>query len=475
MADALPSLGSRYQQPDDSFSQLITAGGDERLDVRSQLRNKYYINSLDGQRVFHRASCTCSPLSLRGRVAAEQLYGQLSDGAFERQRRTQVQRIKQLLNMPGCDRFDVFFAPSGSDLCYYPLLFSRLIYPDRPLFNVITCPEELGSGSLLAFQGRYYCSRNQFGEPVNQHESLDPRLEISTLTFPARDSQGFISDHRQQIEDAIHAKYVTHAVIANIVIGSKSGIENNTSMLATAPEDVLWTADLCQFRASRSLINGLIGMNACVMLTGSKFYHAPPFCGILLVPKTLTARFGNPRQELVEPFGSIFAATDIPDTLPDLQACLPDYRNYGLLLRWEAALAEMDAFASLDDYAAREQIRRWNAHVLRAMAANPAFELMPGQEETNKTIISFRLKSGSAAIDYGALTNIYHRVCTQPHNGLRNADQVLIGQPVNYGDRAFLRVALSSVDVVDFVRSGPDYQNDNRLIEILAAHARGET
>lgn len=473
MSDGFPSIGLRIQQPDDSFSQLISAGGDERLDVRSQQRNKYYINSLAGQRVFHRASCTCSPLSPRGQEAAEQLYSQLSDGAFERQRRAQVQRIKQLLNMPGCDRFDVFFAPSGSDLCYYPLLFSRLIFPDRPLFNVITCPEELGSGSLLAFEGRYYCGRNQFGAPVNQREFLDSRLEISTLTFPARDAHGFISDYRQQIEDAIHAKYVTHAVIANIVIGSKSGIENNTSMLATTPEDVLWTADLCQFRASRSLINGLIGMNACVMLTGSKFYHAPPFCGILLAPKTLTARFGRPRQELLAPFGTIFAATDIPDSLPDLQDCLPSYRNYGLLLRWEAALAEMDTFASLDDYAAREQIRQWNAHVLRAMAANSAFELMPGQEETNKTIISFRLKSGDAAIGYQELTDIYHRICTQPHDGLKNADQVLIGQPVSYGERAFLRVALSSVDVVDFVRSGPDYQNDDRLIEILAAHARG--
>lgn len=456
-----------------SFRELLMSGGDERLDAGDSGRNKYFVDPLDGRSVFNRASCTCSPLSPRGWRAAEQLYGNLKDTSFAADRRLHAERIKRLLNLPGCDRFEVFFAPSGSDLCYYPLLFGRLIYPKRPLFNVITCPEELGSGSLAAHEGRYFARRNQLGQLVPTGSSLDPNLAITTATFPARNASGHIADHRREIENTIHAKYATHAVLANIVIGSKSGIENNTAMLTTAPDDVLWTADLCQFRASRSLINGLIGMNACVMLTGSKFYHAPPFCGMLLVPKTLIERFQHFLPALIAPFGTVFSAHDIPESLPALRECLPPYPNYGLLLRWEAALAEMDAFARVDDFSAREQIRRWNSHIVDAMRRSESFELMPGQEETNKTIISFRLRSKRRNFDGEQLNRLYADVCTQTYATLKNAERVLIGQPVRYQDRAFLRVALSSTEVIEFVERGADYSNDDALLQLLEARVNG--
>ena len=57
--------------------------------------------------------------------------------------------------------FDIFYAPSGSDLCYFPIMFSRIINPDKKIFSVVTCPEELGTGSNTAIKGEYFL------EPIN--------------------------------------------------------------------------------------------------------------------------------------------------------------------------------------------------------------------------------------------------------------------------------------------------------------------
>lgn len=449
------------------FEQLVTQGGDDRLDLRENGYNKYHVCPTEYEGVFNRASCTCSPFSEDGYRAAKSLYDRLDEKTFDEVRRQHELRLKELLNLPGCDRFDVFFAPSGSDLCYYPLLFSQLIHPHRSIFNVITCPEELGSGSNTAFEGKYYSDRNQFGEPTKMGATIDPDLKIACATFAARDEEGHIINHRDEIESIIHEKYYSHSVIANIVIGSKSGIENNTSILANTPEDVLWTVDLCQFRASRVLINGLIGMNACVMLTGSKFYHSPPFCAVLLVPKTVTQRFKPAVDSSVKPFGKVFSAFDIPPEFADIRELLPEFRNYGLLLRWEAALEEMTSFAELDTYAVNRQILQWNQYMVGRMRKSPYFELMPGQEDTNKTIISFRVKSKRGYLCHAELAAMYKKLCTQSHDNLQNATRLLFGQPVKYGDQSFVRLALSSTDVRQFVRQGADYTNDDRLIEII--------
>jgi hypothetical protein len=362
----------------------------------------------------------------------------------------------------------VFYAPSGSDLCYYPLLFSRLIHPDRKIFNVITCPEELGSGSNMAYAGRYYFSRNQMGQPVEQGALIGEQLEIEHSSFPARSEDGKIINHWQEILTTIHDKYLSHAVNANLVIGSKSGIENNVTIISQAPEDVLWTIDLCQFRASRVLINGLIGMNCLVMLTGSKFYQSPPFCAVMLVPKTITRKFGDPSSEQVAPFANVFSRHDIPGKFEGLRKHLPDFRNYGLLLRWSAALQEMTAMSELDSYDVNNAIQRWNEFVIGRLGASRHFQLMPDQHITNKTIISFRVcDSHGKFLDHDELTKLYKYICRREDLQIGDCRQALIGQPVKYGDKSFIRVALGASDVRGFIQNDAGFAADQALIETI--------
>ncbi len=457
------------------FEELVTRGGDNRLDIHESGANKYNVNPVRYKEVFNRGSCTCSPFSPDGYEAALALYDRLSDEEFDRVRHEHTRKIKNLINYEDHDRFDVFYAPSGSDLCYYQLLFAKLIDPERDIFNVVTCPEELGSGSNAAFKGEYYFDRNQFGDPVPQGAPVSDLLGIDCATLPARDPKGAIVNHGQEIIDIVHERYHSHSVNVNLVIGSKSGIENNISVVSQVPETVLWTIDLCQFRASRVLINGLLGMNCSVMLTGSKFYQNPPFCAVLLVPKTVSNRFQNASAEVVSPFANIFSRYDIPDEFDNIRALLPDYRNYGLLLRWEAALQEMISLAELDAYDVNIQIEQWNTFVVDSLAGSDCFQLMPGQEVTNKTIVSFRVKSESGQrLNHEQLAELYREICGGTVNGFNGYSRVLFGQPVKYGDRSFIRMALGASDLRRFVNDGFNGDNDRRLIEIIENYVKAK-
>lgn len=451
-----------------SFDELVLGGGDERLDILSNGLNKYFVHPTKFEKTFNRASCTCSPFTEEGFAAAKSVYDRLSPEEFDKVREEHTRKIKSLINYEGEDRFDVFYAPSGSDLCYYPLLFASLTHPDKPILNLITCPEELGSGSNMAFAGHYCFKRTQFGESVEKDTPLSSSLKIESKYFPARAEDGTIIDHKESILKEIRTHHKDMAVNANLVIGSKSGIENNVSIVSRSTEDVQWTIDLCQFRASRRLINGLIGMNCSAMLTGSKFYQSPPFCAVLLVPKTISARFKKVTKEMMEPFQKVFSRYDIPKGFPELREHLPEFRNYGLLLRWESAIQEMLALNKLDSDKIHETISKWNESVASRLSSSPSFKLMPDYDKTNKTIVSFRVKNSEGEyLRHGELSELYKAICSNPVEGIPGYERALFGQPVKYGERSFIRIALGSADLRNFVESGFDATNDLQLIDLI--------
>lgn len=50
----------------------------------------------------------------------------------------------------------VFLSPSGSDAEYFALLIAKLINPDKHIVNIVTCNEEVGSGTLAAAGGKFF-------------------------------------------------------------------------------------------------------------------------------------------------------------------------------------------------------------------------------------------------------------------------------------------------------------------------------
>jgi len=452
-----------------TFEEALVSGGDERLDLDDQGLNKYFVNPTKSKGVFNRGSCTCSFITEDAMPSTYKLYEYLCDTPDYRKTYDNLRtRIKVALE-EGNEPFEVYLAPSGSDLCYYPLLFSASLAPDKPILNIVTCPEELGSGSVLAYKGNYFSEKTQI-EDVELAQPLNTSIQIDYIPFPARDEDGVILDHRKKIIDCIRKHENSHTVIVNLVIGSKSGIEDNISIVEECQHlNVQWVVDVCQLRVSRKLIQHLLSLNCSLLLTGSKFYQSPPFCGALVVPQKLNdlIQKGTCNDTLAYGFNRVFSSYDFPADsifLPYFQ----DKGNHGLLLRWEAAIFEFEALSIYKESEVIRVVSRWNNHIQEYMEAHSdVFELMSDQDKTNKSIISFRVKKNGEYLTHDELKSLYKRICLEGYNWMPKYELITIGQPVAYAAGSFLRLALGSFNVRKLIDRELDLADDTQLLDTL--------
>ena len=62
---------------------------------------------------------------------------------------------------------------------------------------------------------------------------------------------------------------------------------------------------------------------------------------------------------------------------------------------------------------------------------------------------------------------IYKEVVLRKHENLGEWDKVLIGQPVSYNDRTFIRLALGSYPIRRFLNEGFNPGLEKRVVEII--------
>ncbi len=458
-----------------SMEQLISSGGDERLILDKEGKNMYFVNPLQQRGVFNRGSCTCSPITEDGYQAAQVLYNQLRHGEllFDEVKIEQRNKLLKFYAPHTTQQAQLFFAPSGSDLCYFPLLFSALLKPEKKILNVVTCPEELGSGSILAHQAKFYCSRSQFNTPLRKEAEICDDLIVEYLPLSARNHNGSIIDHSQNIKQIIDDSSRRYSVIVNLVVGSKSGIEDNLSIIDECRRsDVIWTVDLCQLRASSALAGKLLTLGCILLITGSKFYQAPPFCGALLVPQKYVDTLESLKPSASFGFDNLFSSHDFPKQVHQLRSFFPGKKNYGLMLRWEAGLREMQLFGELPETTTNATIESWNCQIMDALSTSQHFELLCDQDMTNKSIVSFRVKMGRRYLTHLQLSELCRLIATDQRRALPDYEKVHIGQPVSYSNGSFIRLALGSHDVRRFSQDGLNMSNDRRLVEMLETIAK---
>lgn len=462
---------SRHTGSPDVLSLVLT-GGDERTSLRADTgANRYHLNPVEHHRLFSRGSCTAGTLNPDTESALRARADVLLGGDFASLLRDHEVRLKRLLSYAGEDKFDIIFAPSGSDLAYLPILITSILNPGVPIKSFVTCPEELGSGTNVACSARYFMRQTQFGRQVEPKVPLNDRLEIDVVRYPARSESGHIVDHRKDLEEAIHA-HRHHPRIGNLVMGSKSGIEDNLTLVPSTDEDVLWSVDLCQFRNNKRLVNVLLDMGCLVMITGSKFYQAPPFCGAMLVPRRITRRLQDARVDpgTTSGFDQVFSAYDFGTGLENLRPHFPVFENRGLAARWECALLEMELFDRLPADTTRDLVGDWNRFIMGLLEAHEAFQPMPQQERTNQSIISFKVRAGDRFLGEEELGRLFAALSGSPVHGMNGYERVFFGQPVAYGDRAFIRLALGAYNIRKLLESPAEtrFDNDRALIMLIA-------
>ena len=228
-------------------------------------------------------------------------------------------------------------------------------------------------------------------------------------------------------------------VLLVLVDVSKTGMVAPTPacaqhLKARFPDHVEVLVDASQFRIGRLTLRAYLEAGFWVAVTGSKFLTGPAFSGALLIP---------------ESSGRILSADQ--------------GGNIGLLLRWEAAIAELRAFAAVSEAAVENFLSRFADTVQKRLAEDSRLEPLPVPGlsrphpgwDTVQTIFPFRLKTQDGGfLCLEEAKRIHALLSEDMSRGAAHdiaAFRCNLGQPVACGA---LRLCSSSRLVVDSVENG---------------------
>ncbi len=345
----------RFRDSLPSTAQLLVEGGDARIALdQDRTMNRYGCRPYPDPQLLAFGSSTASVVSTAGFAAAEHLRRRLLLNAgsesqavtyareLERVRR-ELLRLCAVSDLPGVD---LVFAASGTDL---HLIAAQLVVNDavQPTRVIMVDASETGSCVPAALAGRHFSSRVALGDTVSEGAAIRGGTELEVTTLAIRDSDG--SARPAAAVDADVEALVTTAVALGqhvlliLVDVSKTGLIAPTpacvcKLRQRFAKNVDVLVDACQFRIAPTTIRAYLEQGFMLALTGSKFMTGPTFAGALLLPGTMARRLR--RQTFPAALKSYSTQADWPKSWPTT-GVLDRTANYGLLLRWEAALQEL--------------------------------------------------------------------------------------------------------------------------------------
>lgn len=447
------------------FERLLTSGGDERIAIDPRTgRNRYGTprGLAHGETWF--SSSTATAISARGYDAARDAY--LSAVRPGRARSIPIwldqtrARLSELFGIPGTE---VILSGSGTELELIALFLARNAL-HGPLTNVVVAPGETGRGVLLAASGRHFLGSSPFGE-TREHGSWVEGFETSRSsieTIEIRDEAGGLKS-----SESVDAEVVrkVEAGVANgrcalvhLLDCSKTGRggprrSTASALLERYPGQVLVVVDSCQLRCSPEQIRADLRAGFMVMITGSKFAAGPPFAGAMLLPPLIMGQLAT--LDLPSGLLAYASAEDWPAALRrKISRPFAVTENVGAGLRWEAALAELEALFALPVQFRESVVTAFGSAVERHVREHPDLELIdPGLADVLQpypTIFPIVTAARSGALP--ACDAIYRalRLPLPDDPAAETSKRVFhVGQPVPVGQHNALRVCLSASQIVD--------------------------
>jgi hypothetical protein len=515
----------------------LTFGGDERLSVDwlNTGVNKYWVSPKPRPEVISRSSCTASPPTAQGFGQAEALRQKLfysitpfsRDRIFSDAMEDIRHRLGTLLGInTGSDQIYMITTPSGTDseLVITQLALSRSsdqqrrkkhIKTDRTLVhNILVAADEIGSGSVCASAMRHYYRHTPNGRYVAKGP-VDGvgQNTIAVTSYPTR-SNGHICRPRisaleDRIETCIRASIVNkgQVVVLHMVAGTKTGLciprpSFLQRMKQTYAENLIAVVDLAQMRCDERCVRNYLRNDYCVMITGSKFFGGPSFCGAVLIPASEARSIGT----AVPGLGDYITRYDIDKRLDTLRQTLPQRYNWGLLLRWTAALDNIERYLRIARDRRHDIITQWVDSIRYKIAKTPHIDVfetdqditnLPYFSPTINTMICVLLRplhvnrtQPGAAMDYDSLKIVYrlmsedilHLLPQQSNAKERGAAsrKCLLGQPVQIrqgrGGYGVLRIALGATEIIRCAQSQAAFkqitEEDQLLIDKLSLIAK---
>ncbi|MBL8474065.1 MAG: hypothetical protein JNM98_19900 [Rhodocyclaceae bacterium] len=413
----------RYDQLSDAdraLADLLHSGSDERSMLSADGLNKY-CGAPYPRPVVAFGSCTASTITMRGWLAARRALKELDEraadigqlaAADELGRRIR-RKLSHLLEVDDVDGLAVVLTPSGSDAETIALYFAALA-GDGPLVNIVVGAREVGSGTVLAAGCRYFSERVPSGLDKEPGTPVDEALAARTQVIQVKIRNDQANERSPDELDAEIQALVADAVgrgaraIVHIVAHSKTGVhaprlDTMNTLVSRYGDRVVPIIDAAQGRFSRRGLRDYISRGYMVIMTGSKFYGGPSFSGCLLLPRRVLPQNS---ADMVFPagFSDYLTPAQLPDAWSAARAALEQKLNLGLLLRWSAAIAEIDAYYEAPGQSRYRVLRFFEAQTPIILGRSPLLELInvpvPVFDDTSErllesktTVFSFRVKA----------------------------------------------------------------------------------
>ena len=398
-----------------SSDVLMAEGGDERL-------------GLDPQTHQNRYGCTYRPSATGGQYSSSTASSP-SLHAFNAVERCRLELVRDMLTQPpekpllalaegikaflaqyyGVEKPDnCILASSGTDSVLAALALSLVVNPAVGV--VLAGVEETGSGVPLATQGRHFANTTALGFRVRKSEKIAGfPAGTQLVTAPLRTENGKLNSRQnifhicqQQIHNAVQAG---QRVLLYLLDTSKTGqlvpdMQVVQALCHTYPGQIDVVVDACQARLMPERIKAYLQQDWAVMVTGSKFYTGPAFCGALLLPETWRQRL----DDAVLPSGLVAYFNQAEWPACNATASLNNGFNLGLLLRWVGACAEIRHFANVPASEKMSRLEQFLSGIRHILEQDQTIELLPdalvkrdalpNAWDQQQTIFSFLIHAG---------------------------------------------------------------------------------
>lgn len=463
-------------------SQLLSQGGDQRIEMKPNGVNAYGFSPVAiGLDVLEFSASTSSTLSLPAFERLQDLRAELiearasapDDQVYQDRAERLRDRLLDSLGLAGRrhQRPEVILSPSGTDVHQIAAQLHALSDP-RPTTIIMIDPVETGSGVYDALKRGA------------------PQAQIVTVALRQPDTRLRTDEAVQADIEALLVQSIRQGrrILLVAVVGSKTGLvapgaDWLASLTRRYPLDLSVLLDACQMRHMPSFLGKALGEGYFVAVSGSKFLSGPAFSAALLVP--VDRAVSLKRNPLI---GSGVASTLRQDWPKDWATeRLPSGANFGLLLRWEAALSELAAFHALDGYW-KAQFYAALAEAVQAVLADSAVlspvEIGSGADaqteeawDQSPTIFPFTVRaaagSGRDYLSIEALKALHMQLMQAQPDGTAG---VRLGQPVvcghdAHGPIAALRLAASARLAVAASLYGADHVIDAAVAALRRVEA----
>mmetsp|Transcript_37329 Transcript_37329/g.66998 ORF Transcript_37329/g.66998 Transcript_37329/m.66998 type:complete len:545 (+) Transcript_37329:87-1721(+) len=364
-----------------SLGELQISGGDDRLVLDPKTgRNKYNTPNRPCPEAVVRGSTTSNVVSMRGYSAASMMLASLitseDDAALKETFVAAMDNVRSRImacyELP--QDIDVVLTPSGSDAEYLPLLVALSRRPTGGTLNIVTAAGEVGSGTANACRGCHFSSvlpsgaASKNGAPSAMPGAGTDFMQTKEVLLRARGG-GLrpASEVESEVETLVKVAIDEGRIpLVHIVVGSKTGATTPSEKFVrdlqhhVGAEKMIVIVDACQGRVKENKIGEWLQEGWQVLVTGSKFFGAPPFCGAVLMQEEQMQALESMSVEF-EALGDYFDRVCFKKAARAMQSCrcLPDRMNFGLLLRWEAALIEMECFYGTDEAKRSHVMKQW--------------------------------------------------------------------------------------------------------------------